>query len=61
MSSLPKDSGNDPEEKPKLDVGPRADDVSVSDQPGSIQEDPWWRTFQLWKVDMRGLKDDGPS
>jgi hypothetical protein len=32
-----------------------------SDQNGSDEEEAWWRTFKLWKVNMRGLIDDNPS
>jgi hypothetical protein len=61
MSSLPQTSENDPNEKRQFHEALRAEDGSVSNESGSKEEDPWWRTFKLWKVEMRGLKDDEPS
>jgi hypothetical protein len=38
-----------------------AKDGDDLDESSSEAEDHWWRTFKLWKVNMRGLSDDNTS
>jgi hypothetical protein len=61
LSSAPQIVENDPVEKSLPQKGLGVADGSASDHSPSQEEDPWWRTFQLWKVKMRGLEDDEPS
>jgi hypothetical protein len=65
MSPLPptlgEDSVDDTVEKRHIDEDHGVENGADSDQNGFNDEDPWWRTFKLWKVNMRGLADDDTS
>jgi hypothetical protein len=37
------------------------EDGNAFEEIASESEDPWWRTFKLWKVNMRGLSDENTS
>jgi hypothetical protein len=61
MSPLPQTLVNDSVDKRQIDEELGAEDGTDLDQSGSEEEDPWWRTYKLWKVNMRGLVDDDTS
>jgi hypothetical protein len=52
---------NDIIEKQQIGEEQGAEDSNNLDESASETEDPWWRTFKLWKVNMRGLSDDDTS
>jgi hypothetical protein len=65
MSSPPEilvnDSVMDSVDKQRIEQEIHPDAGTDSDQNGSEEDEAWWRTFKLWKVNMRGLIDDNPS
>jgi hypothetical protein len=61
MPPQPQMLANDSVNKRQTNEGAGTEDGSVQDQSGYEEEEPWWRTFRLWKVNMRGLVDEGTS
>jgi hypothetical protein len=61
MPPLPQEPANDSVDKQQNDEAHVVEGGSNLDESGSEEEEPWWRTFTLWKVNMRGLVDDDTS